>query len=412
MVDEPFGRVHRIRSPLSYFVSKSPGATFRNAWVAFHAPLLQRPIETFLRRRAGVFIVHSFSSWGWLGVRARNRLSTAERRIVPIVSMYTTWEHEYGAKCRAPDHGVKDRISVRLQRLWVMPSVRRLERQSLQHSDLVLVNYDSVMRLIHESGASPSRIIKIPYTSEWSLLDGAAMPRRIPPPLKRLEPHLAPLIVSVSRHDPRKGLDILLQALNRLRDRGVTFRACLVSHGALIDAHRRLAHKLKLDDSTAIPGYVPDPVTYLNAADLFVLPSLEEGSGSISLIEALQAGLAIVASNVDGIPEDVTDGDCALLVPPGDVGALSSALARLITDEGLRRRLQRRAREVFVEKFSASVFTEGLRSLYNNLLETPTSGPETGLTELTPGHLWRRTPDVAGATWCRRQDRATSATSR
>jgi glycosyltransferase involved in cell wall biosynthesis len=144
----------------------------------------------------------------------------------------------------------------------------------------------------------------------------------------------------------------------------VRFRACLVGHGPLLEPHRRLARQLRLDDIVAITGWVFDPFAYLRHADVFVLPSFQEGSGSLSLIEALQAGLPVVASNIDGIPEDVTDGDSALLVEPGNIDQLSQALALALTDAGLRGRLQRRAREIFIEKFSAEAFTDALGDLY------------------------------------------------
>lgn len=93
----------------------------------------------------------------------------------------------------------------------------------------------------------------------------------------------------------------------------------------------------------------------------------QEASGALSLIEAMQAGVAIVASNIDGIPEDVSDGDSALLVEPDNVEQLSQALARALTDPEMRGRLRRRARETFVKKFSAETFTSALRSLYAEL---------------------------------------------
>jgi len=99
------------------------------------------------------------------------------------------------------------------------------------------------------------------------------------------------------------------------------------------------------------------------------LRGLSEGSGSVSLLEALQAGVAIVASNIDGIPEDVTNGDNALLVEPGNVDQLRDALLRVITDVELRKRLARRARETFTEKFSADAFVNELRNLYVEMHE-------------------------------------------
>jgi glycosyltransferase involved in cell wall biosynthesis len=110
---------------------------------------------------------------------------------------------------------------------------------------------------------------------------------------------------------------------------------------------------------------------YLRRADLFVLPSLEEGSGSVALLEALQMGTAVVASSCDGIPEDVTDGQHALLIPPGDVKALRDALARLLGDSSLRAALAARGRDLFEERFSAGRFVGALRDVYIELGVSP-----------------------------------------
>jgi glycosyltransferase involved in cell wall biosynthesis len=179
------------------------------------------------------------------------------------------------------------------------------------------------------------------------------------------------MIVAISRHDARKGVDILLHALARLRQQGVQFRACLVGGGSLLVLHRRLAVRLRLDDVTTVVGPVPDSYPYLADADVFVLPSLEEGSGSLSLLEALQAGVAVVASRVDGIPEDVTDGDTALLVAPGDATALADAIERLLADDSLREGIARRGRRAFEARFSPDLFSAALGRTYAELGVAP-----------------------------------------
>jgi len=343
---------------------------------------VQRGIEAFLRHRAGTHIVHGFSLWGCVGVRIRNRWVHGDARIVPVVSIYTTLEHECEAKRQAVsrEHGAKAWAQAQFEYYWMKTSAARLQRQALAQSELVLVNYDSVASLIRQTGLLPDAIARVPYAPESAFLDSAPVPAE-PSALRQLEPRAAPLILSVSRHDPRKGLDVMLRALAELHERGVGFRACLVGPGSLIEAHRRMARDLGLGDTTAIVGHVPDPRAFMSHADIFVLPSLEEGSGSVSLLEALQSGLAIVASNVDGIPEDVTDGDGALLVPPGDSTALSDRLAKVLGDEALRQRLQRRAREVFEDRFSASALTEALRTVYECLRDSDTSGAGSALAD-------------------------------
>jgi glycosyltransferase involved in cell wall biosynthesis len=273
-------------------------------------------------------------------------------------------EHEYRGKLLglSRSHGVGPRLHARAELLWQRLALRRFEARAYLQSCLVLVNYDSVRRLIVHRCGTPHAVRKVPYTSEAAFRpDHAAA---TPPALAPLRPAVAPLVVAVSRHDPRKGIDVLLRALARLQAAGVPFRACLVGGGTLLAAHRRLADELGLGESTALVGCVPDPCPYLRAADLFVLPSLEEASGSLSLIEALQAGVAVVASAVDGIPEDVTDGDSALLVQPGDDAELSQVLRRLLLSPPLRHRLACRARETFVTKFSPEALTRALKETY------------------------------------------------
>jgi glycosyltransferase involved in cell wall biosynthesis len=107
-----------------------------------------------------------------------------------------------------------------------------------------------------------------------------------------------------------------------------------------------------------------------------VLPSRHEQSGSLALIEALQAGLPVVSSGCDGIPEDVTDGEDALLVEPGDARALAAALLRVLTDAELRKTLGRRARQTFERRFSADRVVAALRELSAELgLPGPASPP-------------------------------------
>jgi glycosyltransferase involved in cell wall biosynthesis len=175
------------------------------------------------------------------------------------------------------------------------------------------------------------------------------------------------LIVSVSRHDGRKGIDVLIDALVRLRDDGVAYRACLVGPGLLLSTHRRSITSLGLEDRVLIPGRVPDVMPYLLSTDVYVLPSRQEGSGSVALLEALQAGAAIVASEIDGIPEDVRHEHDALLVAPGDPAALVAAIKRLLGDPALRARLGAGARQTYEQRFSLEAMSRQLASLYAEL---------------------------------------------
>ena len=161
-------------------------------------------------------------------------------------------------------------------------------------------------------------------------------------------------------------MDVLLRALARLRQGGVPFRARLAGPGRLLARHRALARRLGLGGAV-LPGFVADRGQHLATADIFVLPSIQEGSGALALIEAMQAGLPIVASGIDGLREDICDGQNGVLVPPGDPEALAAALGALLGDAARRHRLGQAARRTYEERFAPEAFTAALGTVYQEL---------------------------------------------
>jgi glycosyltransferase involved in cell wall biosynthesis len=388
VAERDFGVVHCVRSPflprraLKTAPEERPDRFFAHWLTAFsatphmvmaHAPWITASVEKFLSDRPGPHLIHCFYTWGCVGLAVRERLRRKGIEAVVVSGVYTTANHEARAKTQglADSGSLYQRAIFQAERLWIKHVVSRYERRAYTKSRFVLLNYDSVARLFLKEHGPGAEIRKLPYSAETAFLregpSGGLKREEIPEQIAALEPRDAPLIVTVSRHDPRKGVDILIRALAKLRAGGVRYRACLVSGGPLFGTHQRLIERLGLSDVATLTGWVSDSYQYLRHADVFALPSLQEGSGSVSLLEALQAGVAVVASNVDGIPEDVTDGDSALLVEPGDVDQLSEALARALADVELRERLRRRARESFAERFSADAFTGAIRSLYAEL---------------------------------------------
>ncbi|MGH9768861.1 MAG: glycosyltransferase family 4 protein [Blastocatellia bacterium] len=373
VVETDFGVLHRLLSPLGRFRHQAGGG-IRVSTLPLHEPMLAASVERFLGARGGPSLIHGFGVWASAGVKAARGLQRRGIQAVPIASAYTALEHEHQGKLRGVNrnHRYSQRLFALTEHQWIKRVITRYERRAYRESRLVLVNYESVRLLLLAHFGERLNLRRAPYCSELAFLreDRSAAPA-IPPDLASLEPKDAPLVVSVSRHDPRKGVDTLIHSLARLRAAGVRFRACLVGGGGLLESHRRLGASLGLGAETLITGFVADAFAYLRLADVFALPSLEEGSGSVSLLEAMQARVAVVASNVDGIPEDVTDGYSALLVEPGNVSALSRAIERVLADTDLRHRLGRRARETFDEKFSPDTLTGALQAIYAELGFTP-----------------------------------------
>ena len=105
----------------------------------------------------------------------------------------------------------------------------------------------------------------------------------------------------------------------------------------------------------------------LSAIDMFVLPSLWEGL-PLSLVLAMGAGVPVVSTTVGGVPEVVEDGRTGLLVPAGDAAALGGAVARLVTDPALGRRLADAARAEVLPKFGVDDYVAAVAGLYDRLL--------------------------------------------
>ncbi len=141
---------------------------------------------------------------------------------------------------------------------------------------------------------------------------------------------------TVALFRPRKGLEVLLEALAQLRGRGlpVRLRAVGTFETPEYERHiRQLAGRLNLDSVIDWAGFARDIDGELARMDLFVLPSLFGEGLPMVVLEAMAAGLPVVASAVPGVPEAVRDGMEGLLVEPANPSALAAAIGRFVTRE-------------------------------------------------------------------------------
>jgi glycosyltransferase involved in cell wall biosynthesis len=153
------------------------------------------------------------------------------------------------------------------------------------------------------------------------------------------EPAATPLVLTVARLAPQKGLGTLIEAAARWRDRDPAPLLVIAGEGPL---HAGLARRAEAAGVRAsFLGRRDDVPALLAAADVVVLPSVWEGQPLI-VQETLRAGRPLVASRAGGIP-DLTGQDAALLIPPGDPGALSAAVASVLDDPVLAKRLSETA---------------------------------------------------------------------
>jgi glycosyltransferase involved in cell wall biosynthesis len=151
------------------------------------------------------------------------------------------------------------------------------------------------------------------------------------------------LIGTVANLRATKGYPDLLLAARAVIDRLPNVRFVAVGRGPLEDELRAEHARLGLGTRFEFVGFRPDAVPVMSAFDVFCLPSHHEGL-PVALMEALALGLPAVVTRVGGVAELVTDGDDAVIVPPGQPDALADALIALAQDPVRRDALGRRAR--------------------------------------------------------------------
>jgi glycosyltransferase involved in cell wall biosynthesis len=179
-------------------------------------------------------------------------------------------------------------------------------------------------------------------------------------------PERAPFVLHVGRLAPVKGQRELIEALARLDRRDAVVLLAgkdLEAGGAFERELAALAEDHGVEERVVFAGYRDDVPDLLAAADVFVLPSWDEGL-PLTVLEAMAAATPVVATRVGGTPEAVVDGETGLLVPPGDVDALTRALDDLLGDAGRARRFGDAGRRRVAERFSLSAMCERVLATY------------------------------------------------
>lgn len=182
-----------------------------------------------------------------------------------------------------------------------------------------------------------------------------------------LDPPLAAageLVGTLSSFAPVKGLDVFLEAAAALASGRPEARFALFGDGPEGAALRARARELGLDGAVSFPGRVPARSALARLAVL-VLPSYME-NGPLALLEAMAAGVPVVATRVGGVPELAPPGT-AQLVAPGDPAAIAAAIGRLLDDPGLARAQAEAARRHVEETGGAGAMVARTLALYEAL---------------------------------------------
>lgn len=193
---------------------------------------------------------------------------------------------------------------------------------------------------INREGASPTRITVIENGIEPFVEVDSLKQRR-----KEIRERLGvtsqtALLLTVGRLTIQKGHTILLEAISEVIKINSSVKFVFAGDGPQKQALLAKVVSLKLDDYVEFLGVWNEIPELLFAADIFIQPSLWEGL-SLALLEALQAGLPVVATSVEGVVDVVQDGRHAILVPANDAIALATGIERLLVDPALRKKLSK-----------------------------------------------------------------------
>lgn len=177
----------------------------------------------------------------------------------------------------------------------------------------------------------------------------------------------APIVGIVATLRSWKGHRYLLEAFAQLVSADA--QLVIVGDGPGRDNLRRQAADLGIDARVVMPGNREDVGTWLSAFDVFVLPSYANEGVPQAIMQAQASGLPVITTAVGSIPEIVTDCSTGLVVPPRDVAKLRDALAALLGDEALRRRLGAAALAQARERYSETRMLDRMEAIFRGVVE-------------------------------------------
>ncbi|KAB0668534.1 glycosyltransferase [Oryzomonas sagensis] len=173
---------------------------------------------------------------------------------------------------------------------------------------------------------------------------------------------------AIGRFSREKGFDRLIEAVAILAQRRQDIRLVILGDGDLRKDLERKVRELGLENRVLMPGYRENARDYLPFFRVFVLSSLTEGLPLV-LLEAMQAGVPVVATSVGGVPEVLQHGKAGILVPAPRAVDLSEGIGRVMVDEALAAEMADRCKKIVVGTYSARAMAENYAKIYRRLVD-------------------------------------------
>jgi glycosyltransferase involved in cell wall biosynthesis len=286
---------------------------------------------------------------------------------IQIVHTHLYFDHLFG-RIAARIAGVPVIVTTEHGRgMWKKGRHLLFERIANRFTDMRIAVSEDIRQIrIQREHTPPEKVITIPNAineDDFIVSDYVHSDKR-----KALGINSDDLVIgTVARFDPDKALDKLLEAAYLVVKSIENVKIILVGNGPLRKNLEDHAARLKIADKVVFTGARTDIVELLSIMDVFVISSIREGI-PVSLLEAMAAERAVVATNVGGNAEVINDESCGLIVAPNDIDALAIGIISLLNNKALRERMGRKARVRIQENFSVKSQVGKIESLYEEIL--------------------------------------------
>lgn len=348
------------------------GATEAGDYAVIVAPRgsgLQRASE----QRGIDFVAASFSAWG-LGVGLRRALRSLDVDVAHAMSAIPAVLSRPGLLLGSSfgRGGRATFVSVVVDPDSAMvfadtrprPLATRLRTRILARASASLDGVFAVSGAV--AATLQRRGVRGVVTLGGAAVDAGALSLRAAAPLEL--PSGWPRIGSaIGQLEPLKGVDVLLSAFAQVIARYPDAALFVAGAGSQRAALSDLARTLKVAPHVHFLGYLEDPAPFLAALDVHVSPSLTEGLGTVTA-EAMALGIPVVATDVGGVRDVVTDGETGVLVAPSDPVALADAMLRILDDDVFAHTLAENGRAHVLASHSAERFVSETRAYYDRAL--------------------------------------------
>lgn len=251
---------------------------------------------------------------------------------------------------------------------WKVRLYNSVDRKVLRLGTRVLAVSDGLGRELVDSGVKPGRVQvlmnAIETEREPETTDHSCSSIRRAYGIDREDIVLG----YVGRLSAEKGLNYLIEACAQLIADGVPARALLIGEGVQREDLGQLSYRLGIADRVIFAGFQEDVSRWLSCMDVFVLPSLTEGT-PMALLEAMAAGVPSVASAVGGIPKIIDQGETGLLVAPGSASEIKAAVEVLFKNPDVRERMASRSVSVAKARYGVKSWIERIEREYEILAQ-------------------------------------------